>query len=332
MTAPASLLCPHAGHFCGPPCTHSRCSPHDGHLSAPNVTPAPQDPQIAFASAIEKLGEDVEDQNRGGWRADYGSVLRDASAILTLATDAKAKPAIIRTAMSAIEVERARTRYTSTQEMSWMVLAARAVIEQSKTIALDVGGTVHNGSLNRMFRDGALEQDFRVTNKGDQPLRAVVAVSGSPLVAEPASSNGLTVERKYYTTAGDPVDIATVKQNTRLVAVLSVMKPNGQSENGTFLLVDPLPAGFEIENPRLAKDPPSVKTGDGVTPAYTDIRDDRIVLAFGRLEPGTYHYYYVVRAVTPGVYQYPAAAAECMYDAQIHGASVPSMVTVTAVN
>ena len=133
-------------------------------------------------------------------------------------------PPIIRTAMSAIEVERARTRYTSTQEMSWMVLAARAVIEQSKTIALDVGGTVHNGSLNRMFRDGALEQDFRVTNKGDQPLRAVVAVSGSPLVAEPASSNGLTVERKYYTTAGEPVDIATVKQNTRLVAVLSVMK------------------------------------------------------------------------------------------------------------
>jgi hypothetical protein len=132
-----------------------------------------------------------------------------------------------------------------------MVLAARAVIEQSKTIALDVGGSVHNGSLNRMFRDGALEQDVRVTNKGDQPLRAVVAVSGSPLVAEPASSNGLTVERKYFTTAGEPVDIATVQQNTRLVAVLSVMKPDGQSENGTFLLVDPLPAGFEIENPTL---------------------------------------------------------------------------------
>jgi hypothetical protein len=64
----------------------------------------------AFASAIEKLGEDVEDTNRGFWRADYGSVLRDASAILALATDAKAKPEILRTAMSAIEVERARTR------------------------------------------------------------------------------------------------------------------------------------------------------------------------------------------------------------------------------
>ena len=133
----------------------------------------------AFASAIEKLGEDVEDTNRGFWRADYGSVLRDASAILALATDAKAKPEILRTAMSAIEVERARTRYASTQEMSWMVLAARAVIEQSKTIALDVGGSVHNGTLNRMFRDGALEQDVRVTNKGDQPVRMLLVNMGA---------------------------------------------------------------------------------------------------------------------------------------------------------
>jgi hypothetical protein len=65
-----------------------------------------------------------------------------------------------------------------------------------------------------------------------------------------------------------------------------------------------------------------------VAPTYTDLRDDRIILAFDRLAKGTYHYHYVVRAVTPGKYQYPAAAAECMYDADINGTSTADTVTV----
>ena len=285
---------------------------------------------IAFASAIEKLGEDVEDSSRGAWRADYGSVLRDASAILALATDAKAKPEIIRTAMSAIEVERARTSYASTQEMSWMVLAARAVMQQAKTITLDVGGSAHNGSLNRMFRDGALDQDFRVTNKGGEPLRAVVAVSGSPLIAEPASSNGLNVERKYFTTAGEPVDIANVKQNTRLVAVLSVMKSSGQSETGTFLLVDALPAGFEIENPVLIA---SGGTGnlawltDTTWASYTEFRDDRFVASFTN---STAKLAYMIRAVAPGTYAHPGAFVEDMYRPELNARGPTGTVVVTA--
>ncbi len=284
----------------------------------------------AFASAIERLGEDVEDSNRGAWRADYGSVLRDASAILALATDAKAKPEVIRTAMNAIEVERARTRYTSTQEMSWMVLAARAVIEQAKTIALDVGGKVHSGSLNRVFRDGALDTEFRVTNKGDQPLRAIVAVSGSPLVAEPASSNGLTVERKYFTTAGEAVDIASVKQNTRLVAVLSVMKSSGLAETGTFLLVDALPAGFEIENPTLVA---SGGTGnlawltDTTWASYTEFRDDRFVASFTN---STAKLAYMIRAVAPGTYAHPGAFVEDMYRPELNARGTTGTVVVTA--
>ena len=285
---------------------------------------------LAFASAIVKLGEDVENSSRGAWRADYGSVLRDASAILALATDAKAKPEIIRTAMSAIEVERARTRYTSTQEMSWMVLAARAVIQQAKTIALDVGGTAHQGSLNRMFRDGALDQDFRVTNKGDQPLRAIVAVSGSPLVAEPASSNGLTVERKYFTTAGEPVDIASVKQNTRLVAVLSVMKSSGQSETGTFLLVDALPAGFEIENPTLVASGGTANIAwltDTTWASYTEFRDDRFVASFTN---STAKLAYMIRAVAPGTYAHPGAFVEDMYRPELNAHGPTGTVVVTA--
>ena len=220
---------------------------------------------------------------RGQWRGDYGSVLRDASAILALATDSKAKPEVIKTAMGAIEVERARSSYASTQDMAWMVLAARAVIDQSKAIRIDVDGKPHDGSYNRVFGAAALANDVKVQNLGAETVKAVVAVSGSPLVPEPAASNGLVIERKYFTPDGQPADPARVTQNTRLVAVLSVMKPAGDAENGNFLLVDRLPAGFEIENPTLVSSGSTSDLAwlsDTSYAPYTEFRDDRFVASF----------------------------------------------------
>ena len=284
---------------------------------------------MAFASAIDKLAADV-DANSRLWRADYGSVLRDASAILALATAAQAKPEVIRVAMSAIEVERARSPHASTQEMSWMVLASVAVKDQAKAIRLDANGAAHAGSFNRVFRDGALAAGFRVTNKGKEPLRAVVAVSGSPLVAEPPSSNGLVIERKYFTTAGEAVDIANVKQNTRLVAVLSVARSAGAAENGTFLLVDALPAGFEIENPVLVASGGTANIPwltDTTWASHTEFRDDRFVASF---TTSTAKLAYMVRAVAPGAYAHPGAFVEDMYRPEINARTATGTVSVSA--
>ncbi|MFN4143290.1 alpha-2-macroglobulin family protein [Aestuariivirga sp.] len=284
----------------------------------------------AFAAATDALASDVESANRGGWRSDYGSVLRDASAILALATDAKARPEVIRTAMSAVEVERARTYHVSTQDMAWMVLAARAVQQEAMAIRLDVGGKTHDGSLNRVFSEAALGQDVRVANLGGEPVRAVVSVSGSPFVPEPATSNGLTIERKYFTPDGQPADIAAVKQNTRLIAVLSVMKPVGDSENGTFLLVDPLPAGFEIENPVLVSSGGVANIPwltDTTWASYTEFRDDRFMASFNN---STAKLAYMVRAVAPGSFSHPGAYVEDMYRPQMNARTAHGTVTVQA--
>ena len=75
------------------------------------------------------------------------------------------------------------------------------------------------------------------------------------------------MERSYYTLDGTPVDLASatggsasVKQNERLVAVV---KLEAKEAGGRVLLVDRLPAGFEIENPRLVEsgDVKSLPTG-----------------------------------------------------------------------
>jgi alpha-2-macroglobulin len=211
-----------------------------------------------------------------------------------------------------------------------MVLAARAINVQAKSMALDANGTQVKGTFNKLFRDGALNETFRVTNPGADPLRAIVAISGSPVVAEPASSNGLSIDRKYYTSSGETVDIATVKQNTRLVAVLTVSKNNGAAESGNFLLVDGLPAGFEIENPVLVSSGGLANIpwlSDTTWAGYTEFRDDRFVASFTN---SSAKLAYMVRAVAPGTYAHPGAYVEDMYRPGINGRTVTGTIVVEA--
>ncbi|MGI9524050.1 MAG: hypothetical protein ACR2PG_20645, partial [Hyphomicrobiaceae bacterium] len=142
--------------------------------------------------------------------------------------------------------------------------------------------------------------------------------------AEPAVSRGMTVSRAYYTLDGAKIDLASanggsskVSQNQRLVVVVKVKV---DESSGRVLLVDRLPAGFEIENPRL------VSSGDlsalhwlrpNFSPDHTEFRDDRFVAAFNFLRAGNKQrsatVAYVVRAVTPGRFTHPAAIVEDMY-------------------
>ena len=121
-----------------------------------------------------------------------------------------------------------------------------------------------------------------------------------------------------------------MKQNTRLVAVLDVMRSEGDAETGNFLLVDPLPAGLEIENPTL------IASGgignlawltDTTWAAYTEFRDDRFVASFTN---STAKLAYMVRAVAPGSYAHPGASVEDMYRPALNARTAPGAVTVTA--
>jgi alpha-2-macroglobulin len=266
-------------------------------------------------------------------RSDYGSILRDAAALVTLASESGAPAATINGAIERVETARNRTPSTSTQENAWLVLAARALAKDQQGIALEVGGESLQGPLNRILRPSDLQSPLRITNSGEGTLQAVVTVSGAPLVPEPAAERGFKIERKYFTVAGKAADPTKAKQNDRFVVVLKMTEP--QPQFGRIIVADYLPAGFEIDNPRLVS---SGDTGrlawieDAQEPVYSEFRDDRFTAAFDRKsgDAAVFTIAYVVRAVSPGRYVHPQAHVEDMYRPDRFGRTATGSLEVAA--
>jgi uncharacterized protein YfaS (alpha-2-macroglobulin family) len=249
-------------------------------------------------------------------RTDYGSVLRDAAALVTLASEGGAAQGTVTAAVERVEAARGLTSSTSTQENAWMVLAARALIKDAQAISIEIGGEKVTGALNRSWRQSEISAPLKLTNTGDATVQAVVTVSGAPLVPEPAADKGFKMERKYYTLAGKPADPSKAKQNDRFAVVLKITEPHPQF--GRLIVADYLPAGFEIDNPRLVS---SGDTGtlswiqDAQEPVHVEFRDDHFGSAFNRKseDAAVFTVAYVVRAVSPGRYVHPQAYVEDMY-------------------
>jgi len=266
-------------------------------------------------------------------REDFGSTLRDAAAVLTLAAEGGAGAATVQAAEQRVEQARALLRPMSTQEDAWLLLAASAMAKDAGNVSLNVGGQPIERPLYRTISAGDLLQPLQVTNTGGSEVKAVVTVTGAPVTPEPATEQGFKIERLTYTMDGNPVDPAQVTQNTRLVVVLKVTE--AQPQFGRVIVADYLPAGFEIDNPHL------VSSGDTGTlpwitaaaqPVNVEFRDDRFTAAFDRKsgDPAIFTVAYVARAVSPGKYVRPQASVEDMYRPDRFGRTATENVEVTA--
>jgi len=266
-------------------------------------------------------------------RADFGSALRDAAALVTLASESRAPQKTIDDAIARVDSARTLSAYTSTQEDAWLVLAARALSKQLSAISLTIAGETRQGAYYRTLRADQLGAPFAVTNNGNGNVQAVVSVSGAPITPEPAAERGFKIERSYYTLDGEAADAAKAKQNQRFVVVLKMTEP--QPQYGRIIVADYLPAGFEIDNPKLVS---SGETGtlswieDAADPVNSEFRDDRFTAAFDRKQddPPVFSVAYVVRAVSPGRYVLPQAIVEDMYRPDRFGRTATGAISITA--
>ncbi|MCU4178556.1 alpha-2-macroglobulin family protein [Bosea sp. BH3] len=291
--------------------------------------------RAAFGSALGLLQQSSDD---GFSRPDYGSRLRDSAGVLALIAESSGERADITRAASIVDATRntARYGYTSTQEQMWMVLAAQAMAKDAEGMTLTVDGAARKGALYRTLSAEALEaKPLTIANPGSASAQAVITVAGIPTAPEPALNQGFGLERVIYTMKGERTDPARLRQNERYVVALTVTE--NTPRYGRLLLVDPVPAGLEIENANLTEGA-SVAGLDWlkqeVSPVHTESRDDRYVAAFERFgsknDKLSYTVAYIARAVSPGRYVSPAAVIEDMYRPDRFGRTGFGAVEITS--
>ena len=195
-----------------------------------------------------------------------------------------------------------------------MLLASHALVDGPGADGVTFNGLPPSGPLVQVLEAG-LGDPVVVRNGSDRTQSVTVTAYGVPEQPEPAGGSGYAITRSYYTLEGEVFDMTKpVPQGTRLVAVLEVT-PFGRGE-ARLMVADPLPAGFEIDNPNLMTggDTSAMDWLDTtIEVAHSEFRQDRFLTAIDRTSNDPFRLAYVVRAVSPGTYHHPAASVEDMY-------------------
>ncbi len=210
------------------------------------------------------------------------------------------------------------TKYFSTQEAVFSLLAvAQFRPEESATqvtLQTSKGKISLKKNETRVLRGEDLQN---VLVQSDGYVYYYWSLKGIPEnPADYEQDNGLKVRRKYYSVNGNPLG-SPFKKGETIVVKLTVENHSGEFiENG--VVSDLLPAGFEIQNPRLLE---TLSLNNFERPShfvYRDIREDRINFFTSLPVNGRKVFYYIVRAVRSGEFQQGTAMALDMYKPSIN--------------
>ncbi|RVV98155.1 alpha-2-macroglobulin family protein [Mesobaculum littorinae] len=265
-----------------------------------------------FAAADARLAALPQAADPGLWRGDYGTPLRDRAAVLALAAEAGSeavdRPRLIDAVAQAPGAPR------STQEAAWSLMAVAALPGAVGAADLRVDGQAATGPLVRRRSSGSDAAPVEVANTGGDTAELTLTTFGVPDIAPEAMGEGYDIERRSFTLDGTPATLDDVAVGTRLVTLLTV-QPWAPVE-ARLIVDDPLPAGFEIDNPNLLRsgDVRALDWLDALEDvAATEFRSDRFVAAVDWRSGDTFRLAYIIRAVSPGSYRHPAAKVEDMY-------------------
>jgi uncharacterized protein YfaS (alpha-2-macroglobulin family) len=271
----------------------------------------------------------------GGWRADYGSDLRDGAAMLTLVSESKSDSVDLDLlARTVRELGGRNSSYRSTQEQAWMLLAAHALLTDGRKPLLEVSGKPFEGVFTARYdRADLAGSPVVIRNVAGYDVDARVTLAGVPVTPEPAGGNGYFIQRRAYDLEGNEIDFARpIPLGQRLVMVLTVDTDDKAWFDARLMIDDPLPAGLVIDNPNLL-------TGADVAnltwltleekSASSEFRADRFLTAIDRsASQPAFSVGYMARAVAPGSYAWPAAVVEDMYRPFMRGRTASTRLDV----
>jgi uncharacterized protein YfaS (alpha-2-macroglobulin family) len=282
---------------------------------------------------------------------NIGSPVSDRALILsTLMTVNPNHPSLPQLVMDLAELGRTG-QWRSTRDTALSLVALAQYQRLTKDLKPYATATLYRGDeviataaegkeLTWQSDPGQLAGKLTLKVDGDTDARGFVSWIQTGVPMKPPAdetSRGITVRRRLLSPDdGKEIDTARLASGQLIRVELTVTAPH---DLDCVVVEDLLPAGLEIENPRLKTaaridrnedevvDPKKVRDLD--LDSAPDIRDDRIVL-FSSVQTGSQKYEYLARAITPGTFAVPPVRAECMYDLSTFSLTGSGTMTVTA--
>ncbi len=216
-------------------------------------------------------------------------------------------------------------KYLSTQERAFGMLALGKIARESagntSTASIKVDGKIiGNCSGKTLVLDSKLLSgtELQITTSGKGKLYYFVQTEGISATGDfKEEDNFIKVRKHFFDRNGNMISGNTFKQNDLVIVRISIEKSYSNNIDNV-VITDMLPAGFEIENPRIKEIPGMNWIKNNDEPIHRDIRDDRINLFINLSQPFQTYYYYAVRAVSPGMFKMGPVMADAMYNGEMH--------------
>jgi uncharacterized protein YfaS (alpha-2-macroglobulin family) len=224
-------------------------------------------------------------------------------------------------------------RYMNTQESAFALLSLGKIARRARASTVTATLSAAGKQLGKF--DG---KDLTVQNVANYQL-LLKAIGAGQLYyfweMEGISAGGrvheedsyLKVRRQFLNRDGQPISPTGIRQNDLVVVKITLQAADAAGEVQNVAITDLLPAGLEIENPRLGPQRDVKGTESASTPDYLDVRDDRINL-FTTASTTPKTFYYLARAVSKGTFKLGPVSADAMYNAEYHSYNGAGVVRV----
>jgi uncharacterized protein YfaS (alpha-2-macroglobulin family) len=216
-------------------------------------------------------------------------------------------------------------RWLNSQERGFSFLALGKIAQKAAatnakaTVLFDgkTAGVMENEPLI-LHTDQPAQGKYTIQTEGNGTLyywweTEGISVDGSYVEED----SYMKVRRYFYNRDGQLISNNTVKQNDLVVVRLEIEgQTNTRVEN--VAVTDILPAGLEIENPRISEVARVEWITDRCGYEYQDVRDDRVLFMGQVRGTNPCSYYYLARAVTPGSFKMGPVSADAIYRGEYH--------------
>ncbi|MDX2301518.1 MAG: MG2 domain-containing protein [Microscillaceae bacterium] len=270
----------------------------------------------------------------------FHSYLRDEALALNALIEADPGNVQISTLAQHLSQQLKASKYLSTQEQAFGLLALGKLARQVKKanvqgevrIANQAAASLINEDI--IIREGLAGNNVQIKAQGEGSLYYFWQMKGLSATGKVKEiDKGLKVRKTFFDRNGNLIKNNTFRQNDLIVVKISISAEPYFNNLENVVITDMLPAGLEIENPRLIPNQAISFVQNQNYPDYVDMRDDRIhyfATATGEVQ----EFYYLARAVTKGTFQMGPVSADAMYSGDYysyHGAGTIQIVDARSV-